>query len=39
MAGAAIAAGLGFRFIFVCTAGIFALAALGMAVSTKESKQ
>jgi DHA1 family multidrug resistance protein-like MFS transporter len=39
MAGAAIAAGLGLRFIFVCTAGIFALAALGMAVSTKESKQ
>jgi DHA1 family multidrug resistance protein-like MFS transporter len=39
MAGAAIAAGLGLRFIFVCTAGIFALAALGMAASTKESKQ
>ena len=39
MVGAAIAAGLGLRFIFVCTAGIFALAALGMAASTKESKQ
>ncbi|MGA9348829.1 MAG: MFS transporter [Anaerolineae bacterium] len=39
MVGAAIAAGLGLRFIFVCTAGIFALAALGMSVSTKESKQ
>jgi DHA1 family multidrug resistance protein-like MFS transporter len=39
MVGAAIAAGLGLRFIFICTTGIFALAALGMAVSTKESKQ
>ncbi len=42
MAGAAIAAALGLRFIFLCTAGIFALAALGMAglsVKTKESKQ
>lgn len=39
MVGAAIAAGLGLRFIFICTAGIFALAALGMSVSTKDSKQ
>ena len=30
MAGAAIAASLGLRFIFPCTAGVFALAALGM---------
>jgi DHA1 family multidrug resistance protein-like MFS transporter len=42
MAGAAIAAGLGLRFIFLCAAGIFALAALGVAgslASTKESEQ
>lgn len=42
MAGAAIAASLGTRFIFLCAAGVFALAALGMAgllVRTKESKQ
>lgn len=42
MVGAAIAAGLGLRFIFLCAAGIFALAALGLAgqlVSNKESKQ
>ena len=42
MAGAAIAASLGIRFIFLCAAGVFALAALGMAgllVRTKESKQ
>jgi len=41
MAGAAIATGLGLRFIFLCAAGIFALAALGMMgllVRTKESK-
>ncbi len=30
MAGAAIAAGLGIRYIFLCAAGVFALAALGM---------
>ncbi len=30
MVGAVIAAGLGLRFIFLCSAGIFALAALGM---------
>ena len=42
MAGAAIAASLGLRFIFLCAAGIFALAALGAAgllESGKESKQ
>jgi DHA1 family multidrug resistance protein-like MFS transporter len=42
MVGAAIAAGLRLRFIFLCAAGIFALAALGLAgqlVSNKESKQ
>ena len=42
MAGAAIAAGLGLRFIFLCAAGIFALAALGMiglSGRTKESKK
>jgi len=42
MAGAAIAASLGIRFIFLCAAGVFALAALGMAgllVRAKESKQ
>jgi DHA1 family multidrug resistance protein-like MFS transporter len=42
LAGAAIAAGLGLRYIFVCAAGVFALAALGMtrlSVRTKESKQ
>jgi DHA1 family multidrug resistance protein-like MFS transporter len=42
MVGAAIAAGLGLRFIFLCAAGIFALAALGLAgqlVSNKGSKQ
>jgi DHA1 family multidrug resistance protein-like MFS transporter len=42
MVGAAIASGLGLRFIFLCSAGIFALAALGMAgllVKNKESKQ
>ena len=42
MAGAAIAASLGLRFIFLCAAGIFVLAALGMiglSVSTKESKR
>ncbi len=31
MVGAAIAAGLGLRFVFPCAAGCFALAALGMA--------
>lgn len=42
MAGAAIAASLGLRFIFLCAAGIFALAALGVAglmESAKESEQ
>jgi len=42
MAGAAIATGLGLRYIFLCAAGVFALAALGMTgllVRTKESKQ
>ncbi|MBM4467107.1 MAG: multidrug efflux MFS transporter [Chloroflexi bacterium] len=42
MAGAAIATALGLRFIFLCTAGIFALAALGLAgslASAKEAKQ
>jgi DHA1 family multidrug resistance protein-like MFS transporter len=39
LAGAAIAADLGLRFTFLCAAGIFALAALGMAVITKESKE
>jgi len=42
MAGAFIATGLGLRFIFLCTAGIFALAALGLAgqlVNSKEAKQ
>ncbi len=42
MAGAAIAASLGIRFIFLCAAGVFALAALGMAgllVRAKESKR
>ncbi len=42
MAGAFVATGLGLRFIFLCTAGIFALAALGLAGqlgNSKESKQ
>lgn len=42
MAGAAIAAGLGLRFIFLCAAGIFVLAALGMMgllANTKNSKR
>ena len=42
LAGAAIAAGLGIRYIFLCAAGVFALAALGTArllVRTKESKR
>jgi DHA1 family multidrug resistance protein-like MFS transporter len=42
MAGAAIAAGLGIRYIFPCAAGAFALVALGMiglSARTKESKQ
>lgn len=42
MIGAAVATGLGLRFIFLCTAGIFALAALGVSsplVSTKDSKR
>ena len=42
MAGAAIAAGLGLRYIFLCAAGIFALAALGMIGllgRTKEAKK
>ena len=42
MAGAAIAAGLGLRYIFLCAAGVFALAALGMTgllVRTKGSKR
>jgi DHA1 family multidrug resistance protein-like MFS transporter len=41
MAGAAIAAGLGIRYIFPCAAGVFALAAFGVAgllVRTKESR-
>ncbi len=42
MAGAAIAAGLGLRFIFLCAAGIFASVALGVGgllVRTQEPKQ
>ena len=42
LAGAAIATGLGIRYIFLCAAGVFALAALGMGgllVRTKESKR
>ena len=42
LAGAAIAASLGIRYIFLCAAGVFALAALGMGgllVRTKESKR
>jgi DHA1 family multidrug resistance protein-like MFS transporter len=42
IAGAAIAAGLGLRYIFISAAGVFALAALGTArllVRTKESKR
>ena len=39
IAGAAIAAGLGIRFIFLCAAGIFALAALGMAGLSMRTKQ
>jgi len=42
MAGAAIAAGLGLRYIFFCAAGIFALAALGTAglvAGTREPEQ
>ena len=42
LAGAAIATGLGIRYIFLCAAGVFALAALGTArllVRTKESKR
>jgi DHA1 family multidrug resistance protein-like MFS transporter len=42
MAGAAIATGLGLRYIFLCAAGAFALTTLGMiglSVRTKESKQ
>ncbi len=39
MAGAAIATGLGLRFIFLCTAGIFALAALGMMGLSMRTKQ
>ncbi len=42
MAGAVIATGLGLRFIFLCAAGIFALAALGTAglvAGTREPEQ
>ena len=42
LAGAAIATGLGIRYIFLCAAGVFALAALGMtglSGRTKESEQ
>ena len=39
MAGAAIAAGLGIRYIFLCAAGVFALAALGVAGLSMRSKQ
>jgi DHA1 family multidrug resistance protein-like MFS transporter len=41
MAGAAIAAGLGLRYIFLCAAGVFALAAFGVAgllARTEESR-
>jgi DHA1 family multidrug resistance protein-like MFS transporter len=41
MAGAAIAAGLGIRYIFLCAAGVFTFAAFGVAgllVRTKESR-
>jgi DHA1 family multidrug resistance protein-like MFS transporter len=42
MAGAVVATGLGLRFIFLCAAGIFALAAFGVAralTTRKELKQ